>query len=202
MKSLRSPSSNGKRRARIVGPEENVRCRGRTDPKPNIRKRENFGFRGRCERWARDEASCYSCAVVVSQHPACSSHGTTICDSAAADIRFSLGSTGAGGSSVFIRMHFKPGRPQRAYACGLFGSGFLCAPATCSQLRSERLAGPQFRLSTWPRAAAMSAVGAEWTSFGQAPMSESDPKRTYTYPVKSTCCWPTFLQFQSCYIIV
>jgi len=42
-----------------------------------------------------------------------------ICDSRVRDFRFRLGSTGAGGSTVFIRTHFEPGRPQRANACGL-----------------------------------------------------------------------------------
>jgi hypothetical protein len=77
----------------------------------------------------RSEASCLLLRCRSFATPSVFLAWNYICDSPVADIRFSLGSTGAGGSSGFIRMHFEPGRPQRANACGLFDSGFVCAPA-------------------------------------------------------------------------
>ena len=103
------------------------------DPKPSIRKNLTSETTSSVEAAVsagRDEASCLLLRCRSFATPRVFLAWNYICDSPMADIRFSLGSTGAGGSSVFIRMHFEPGRPQRANACGLFDSGFVCAPAT------------------------------------------------------------------------
>ena len=136
MKSRCSPSNNGKRRTRIVGAGRSVRCGARTTTwtqnpasEKNLTSEKTSSVEAAVSA-GRDEASCLLLRCRTFATPRVFLAWNHICDSPVADVRFSLGSTGAGGSSVFIRMHFEPGGPQRANACGLFHSGFVCAPAT------------------------------------------------------------------------
>ena len=100
------------------------------DPKPSIRKNltsEKTSSVEAAVSAGRDEASCLLLRCRSFATPCVFLAWNYTCDSPVADIRFSLGSAGAGGSSVFIRMHFEPGGPQRANACGLFDPEFSSA---------------------------------------------------------------------------